>query len=138
MYHLQAKSSKVIFSHETALYLHDLTDRDPLKWSVTIPAGYNGWRLRKAGIRVHSVKKELYTLGIAKAKTLYGRPILSYNMERTVCDIVRNRNRMDMSVVNEAIKRYVAGKDKNIPQLMRYAKELNVQKMLREYVEILQ
>lgn len=137
LYRLQAKCSKAIFSHETALYLHDLTDRDPLVWSVTIPAGYNGWRLREAGIRVHSVKKELHTYGIVKSKTLYGRPILTYNKERTVCDIVRNRNKMDSAVLSEAINRYVAGKDKNIPQLMRYAKEFNVEKKVREYMEIL-
>lgn len=137
MYRLQAKYSKAIFSHETALYLHDFTDRDPQVWSVTIPAGYNGWRLREAGLRVHSIKNELHTYGIEKTKTLYGRPILTYNKERTVCDIVRNRNKIDVAVLREAINRYVACKDKNVPQLLRYAKEFGVQKKVREYLEIL-
>ncbi|MUV37130.1 hypothetical protein JNUCC1_00936 [Lentibacillus sp. JNUCC-1] len=57
MYMLQMKRPKVVFSHETALFCHDLTDRDPLEWSVTVPNGYNATKLRNSGIQVYSVKK---------------------------------------------------------------------------------
>lgn len=50
MYRIQAKNQRIIFSHETALYLHDLTDRDPIELSVTIPYGYNATHLRDEGI----------------------------------------------------------------------------------------
>ena len=39
-YIFQYKCTKAIFSHETALYFHDLTDRTPLKYMVTVPSGY--------------------------------------------------------------------------------------------------
>lgn len=137
MYRLQAKNRRIIFSHETALYLHDLTDRDPLEWSVTVPYGYNATHLRRAGVKVYTVKKELHQLGITEGETLYGRPILIYNKERTICDIVRNRNNMDGAILNDAIKRYLKQKDKNIPLLLRCAGKLNVQNTLRGYLEIL-
>ncbi|MBZ9606309.1 type IV toxin-antitoxin system AbiEi family antitoxin domain-containing protein [Clostridium estertheticum] len=137
MYTLQAKSKRVIFSHETALYLHELTDRDPLEWSVTIPYGYNGSNLRKSGIKVYTVKKELHLMGVTELKTLYGRPIKVYDKERTICDIVRNRNNMDVAILNEGIKRYLDSKDKNIPLLLRYAKALDIQNIIRNYMEIL-
>lgn len=137
LYTLQAKSKRIIFSHETALYLHELTDRDPIEWSVTIPSGYNGSNLREAGIKVYTVKKELHLIGVTQSKTLYGRPIKVYDKERTICDIVRNRNNMDVAILNEAIKRYLDNKDKNIPLLLRYAKELGVQNTIRSYMEIL-
>ena len=137
MYTLQVKSKRIVFSHETALYLHELTDRDPLEWSVTIPAGYNGSNLREAGIKVYTVKKELHLTGVTELKTLYGRPIKVYDKERTICDIVRNRNNMDVAILNEGIKRYLYNKDKNIPLLLRYAKELGVQNTIRSYMEIL-
>lgn len=70
-------------------------------------------------------------------KTIYGRDIKAYNKERTICDIVRNRNNMDVGILNEAVKRYLSSKDKNIPLLMRYAEELDIQNILRNYVEIL-
>lgn len=137
MYRIQAKNQRIIFSHETALYLHDLTDRDPIEWSVTIPYGYNATHLRDEGIKVYTVKKTLHQMGVIELKTIYGRNIKAYNKERTICDIVRNRNNMDVGILNEAVKRYLNSKDKNIPLLMRYAEELDIQNVLRNYVEIL-
>ena len=137
MYRLQAKNQRAIFSHETALYLHDLTDRDPIEWSVTVPYGYNATHLRNEGVKVYTVKKSLYQMGVTELRTIYGRPIKAYNKERTICDIIRNRNNMDIAILNEAIKRYLDTKDKNIPLLLRYAKELGVQNYLRKYMEIL-
>ena len=137
MYRLQAKNQRIIYSHETALYLHDLTDRDPIRWTVTVPYGYNASHLRKEGVRVYTVKKDLYLMGVTEAKTVHGRQIKTYNRERTICDIVRNRNNMDVAILNEAIKRYLGNKEKNISLLMKYAQELEVQNILRKYVEIL-
>ncbi len=137
MYRIQAKNQRVIFSHETALYLHDLTDRDPLKWSVTVPYGYNATHLKDEGITIYTVKKTLHQMGITEMKTIYSRLIKAYDKERTICDIVKNRNNMDVAILNDSIKRYLNLKEKNIPLLLRYAKELNVEKILRDYLEIL-
>ncbi|HZX21758.1 MAG TPA: type IV toxin-antitoxin system AbiEi family antitoxin domain-containing protein [Clostridia bacterium] len=137
MYRLQAKNQRVVFSHETALYLHDLTDRDPIEWSVTVPHGYNATHLRDEGVKVYAVKKDFHQLGVAKLKTIYGRSIKVYNKERTICDIIRNRNNMDIAILNEAIRRYLGAKDKNIPLLLRYAEKLGILNVARNYVEIL-
>ena len=137
MYRLQAKNRRTIFSHETALYLHDLTDRDPIEWSVTVPYGYNATHLRKTGVRVYTVKKEFHRLGVFRGETPYGRPIQVYNKERTLCDIIRNRSNTDGAILNDAVKRYLKQKDKNIPLLLRYAGKLNIQNTLRGYLEIL-
>lgn len=137
MYSLQARTNKLIYSHETALYLHDLTDRDPLEWVGTVPAGYNSSNLRVAGVKVYTVKKEFHLLGVTAGKTEYGRPVSVYDKERTICDIVRSRNNLDVGIINESIKRYIADKEKNIPLLLRYAEKFRVQKILRTYLEIL-
>lgn len=137
MHRIQAKNQRTIFSHETALFLHDLTDRDPLEWSVTVPFGYNATHLKGEGLNVFTVKKELHQMGVAELETQFGRPIKVYNKERTLCDVLRNRNNMDIAILNEAIKKYLKSRDKNIPLLMRYAGELDVQNRLRDYVEIL-
>ncbi len=137
MYRIQARNQKAIFSHETALYLHDLTDRDPIDWSVTVPHGYNATHLKDEGISIYTVKKDFYQMGVMEMKTIYGRPIKAYNQERTICDIVRNRNNMDIAILNDSIKRYIELKEKNIPLLLRYAKGLGVENILRKYLEIL-
>jgi len=93
IYIIQARSSRVVFSHETALFLHGLTDRDPTEWVVTLPSGYNATSLKKTVyIKVYFIKKELYELGIEESKTVYERRIIIYNKERTISDIVRSRN----------------------------------------------
>ena len=37
MYVSQKRKTKIIYSHETALFLHELTDRDPVNYTVTVP-----------------------------------------------------------------------------------------------------
>ncbi|MEK4404863.1 type IV toxin-antitoxin system AbiEi family antitoxin domain-containing protein [Sporosarcina sp. FSL K6-6792] len=137
LYSLQTRSSRLIYSHETALYLHDFTDRDPLQWVGTVPSGYNSTHLKNEGVKVYTVKKVLHKLGATTGQTEFGRKINLYDKERTICDIIRSRNKMDSNLINETIRRYVGRKDKNIPLLLRYAEQFRVQKILRNYLEIL-
>ncbi len=138
MYIMQARVSKAIFSHETALYLHDLTDRDPIELSVTVPDGYNTSNLKDKGIKVHKIKKELHEVGVIQLKTVFNRSIRVYDKERTICDIIRNRNNMDIAILNDALKRYMRDKEKNIHRLLKYAKELRIYNVTRKYMEMLQ
>ena len=136
MYVLQARSKKAIFSHETALYLHDLTDRDPLQYTVTLPSGYNASNFKNDGIYVYFIKNDLLNLGVEYGKTPFGRNIRVYNKERTICDIVRNRNGIDSAIFNDGIRRYLSGKEKDIPKLLQYAEKFRVEKIIRQYVEV--
>jgi predicted transcriptional regulator of viral defense system len=137
MYVLQARSKKVVFSHETALFLHDLSDRDPLDYTVTLPSGYNATRFKENGVNVYFIKDELLEIGVEYGKTIFGRNIRVYDKERTICDLIRSRNSMDVAIVNEGIKRYLIRKDKNIAKLMKYAKIFKVDKNLRNYLEVI-
>lgn len=137
MYNYQIRKGKMIYSHETALYLLDLTDRDPLSYSITVPYGYNASRLKKEGLIIHSVKKELFNLGMCMKKTIFGNEVKTYNMERTICDVVRDRNNQDVAVVLEALKRYINRKDKDINKLMNYARLFRIENVLRPYLEVL-
>ncbi len=136
LYRYQAKYEKAISSHETALFLHDLTDRDPIKYSVTVPESYNASHLRALKFKVYSIKKMLYNLGLSESKTAFGREVKCYNLERTICDIVRHRNQIDIAVISDAIKRYSVRKDRNVPQLMRYAEKMRVVKPVSSYMEV--
>lgn len=138
MYILQSRVSKAVFSHETALYLHDLTDRDPINYSVTLPSGFNGSSLKNEGVKIYKIKKELHELGVVELKTIFGRSIRVYNKERTICDIIRNRNNMDVAILNDALRRYIKDKDKNINLLLKYSKEFRIYNITRKYMEMLQ
>jgi predicted transcriptional regulator of viral defense system len=136
MYIIQQKNSRLIYSHETALYLHELSDRDPLEYTVTVPYGYHNPYLKDEDIKIHTVKKELHLLGVMEKETIFGRKIKVYNKERTICDILKDRNNMDISTVNEAIRKYLTGKDKKLPLLLDYGDKLKISSVLRKYLEM--
>ena len=64
MYLLHLRCGQAVFSHETALFFHDLTDREPLKYTITVRTGYNPSRLQEDGFQVYTVKKDLHEIGI--------------------------------------------------------------------------
>ena len=137
MYATQQRRPKIIYSHETALFLHDLTDRDPISYSVTVPTGYNTVKLREEGFTVYTIKRDLHTVETTEAKTMVGHTVRVYTMERTICDCLRSRCRMDVTLLTDALRRYVRRKDKNLNTLMKMAKTFRVEQPLRHYMEVL-
>lgn len=135
MYGIQLRSDKIVFSHETALYLHDLTDRDPLTYTVTVPRGYGTGRLRESGISVVTVMPDMFKIGVTKGKTIHGREISVYDMERTICDIIKARGKMDKDTYYNALRRYADSDRKDISKLMEYAKRMKIYKQVREEME---
>lgn len=133
----QLRKNKMIYSHETALFLHDLTDRDPLGYCITVPSGYNTSKLKQEGLIVRTIKKELFETGICTRKTAFGNDVKTYDMERTICDILRDRKNQDPSVLSDALKRYSRRKEKDLNKLMKYAGIFKVEKVLRPYLEVL-
>jgi len=137
MFIVQLQRPKIIYSHETALFLHELTDRDPISYMVTVPTGYNPTRLREDGFTVFTIKRELHEIGVTKLTTMFGNSVTVYDLERTICDCLRSRNNLDIAVVTDAIKRYAKRKDKNLNKLMQMAETFKVTKLLRGYMEVL-
>ena len=137
VFNLQSRFKRGIYSHETALFLWDLTDRKPNRYHMTFPANYNLTKAKAENIRCVQCKDILYDLGITEVITPGGNKVRAYSVERTLCDILRLHSHVDIQIVTEAFKRYVIRKDKNIPVLSEYAKILKVEKKLRAYLEVL-
>jgi len=137
MFSFQARYKLSIFSHETALYLHDLTDRTPLSYSISVLVGYHSISLKESGIKIFYVNRDLFDLGVISMKSPHGNEIRTTNLERTICDVLRSRNQMDVQFVNEALKKYVIHQGRNIDHLYNYAKQFRIQRIVRTYIEIL-
>lgn len=137
MYILHLRCQQAIFSHDTALYLHDLTDREPQKNIITVKTGYNPTKLKADNIQVYTVKEDLLDLGRTTLKTPFGYEVPVYNMERTICDIVRSRNNIEIQTFQDALRQYTQHKNKNLRILMQYAKLFRVDRVLRQYLEVL-
>ena len=134
---LQTRFKRGIFSHETALFLWDLTDRTPIVYHMTFPTNYNLSNPHLEGIRCAQVKPEFYVLGVETVPSPAGNIIKCYSVERTLCDILRPYYDTDIQIVTDAFKRYARSNKKNIPLLSEYAYKLGVAKKIRTYLEVL-
>jgi len=137
LFNLQTRFKKGIFSQETALFLFDLTDRTPSRYHMTFPLGYNTTSLNSENVKYCRVKNDIYELGVTTVKTPGNNWVRAYGIERTLCDILKGRNHVDIQIISDAFKRYAKSKDKNIPLLSEYAKILRVEKKIRSYLEVL-
>lgn len=134
---LQLQFPKLVFSHETALYLHDLAEMEPMPLSVTVDSKYNCQALADKGVQIFYTKKVWHSLGVCEMPSPSGHLIRVYNQERTVCDIIRKREHMDVSVFNFAIREYVKRKDRNYLRLAEYAKAFHIERQLRDVMGVL-
>lgn len=137
MYLLHLRCPQAIFSHETALFMHDLSNREPLEYSITVKTGYNPTRLQDDGIKVFTIKTELHEVGLSIARTSFGHNVPVYDKERTICDVLRSRSQIEIQTFQDALKAYVRRKDKDLRTLMHYAKLFRVENILRQYLGVL-
>lgn len=131
------RSNKIIFSHETALFLHGISDRTPFEHTITVPSGSTPSYAIKEQCKIYFVKPELFELGKTTLKTAFGNEVVAYDLERTICDIVRSRNKVGTETFLSALKLYAEQPDKNLNRLNDYAKQLRVSNVLRKYLEVL-
>ena len=128
------KFKKGIYSHNTALYFYGMTDRTPFRLDMTFPSNN---RVNNELLNVHYIKKEFYDLGQTEFELENDLIIKVYNLERTICDIIRDRNKIDLQIFNTAINDYMKRKDKNLILLSEYAKKFKIDKILAQYMEVL-
>ena len=131
------KNKKIVYSHETALMLHGLMEREVSAYSVTVPRGYNSRTLTEKGYQVYTQQPDLYHIGITSVEDNFGNIVPVYDLERTICDIVKRKKKMDIQIFQTALKEYALNKDKNLHNLMKYAKQFNVEEQVRSYIEVL-
>ncbi len=136
IYILQTKFHRGIFSHETALYLLGFSDRVPHKFTMSFPQGYSTHELENEPIYVKRIIKENFYLGIQQIETPYKNIVNVYDIERTLCDIVKGQG-CDIQIIKDAMKKYVSFKYKDIPKLLEYSEILRVKSKIQRYMEVL-
>lgn len=134
LYILSLQYKKIVYSHDTALYLLGLSEREPTLFTVTVPRGYKVDYKGQESLRKVTVTEDRYLLGRSSAVTPFGRSVPCYNAERTLCDIFKADT--EAQEKQSAVREYLRGR-RNLPRLMEYAKLLHVEKKVRQYMEVL-
>lgn len=122
---------------ETALFYYQYSDRNPAEWNFTIDKNVSKLRTKidYPFIKAYRVESSLVTLGETKG-IIDSIDVRIYDRDRTICDVLRNMNKMDKEIFNKAIQGYVKDPKKNIPNLMMYAKMLRVQKKVKDLIGV--
>lgn len=138
---LQARSEKIVFCGETALYLHGLIDREYSKICISVPSGFNVSHIKSHikcdNLQVKYPPKEIHSLGVCELPSSSGNLVRAYDKERCICDLIKDRSNTEVQIFQTAIKEYVSDKSKKLNKLIEYAQVLGVRDEVMKYVEVL-
>ena len=137
MLSLSVRSELIVFSHESALFLNGISERTPFEHTVTIPSSKTLARSISSQCQIYYIKDELYELGKVRLITPMGNSVPSYDMDRTICDIVRSRSRIADETFLSSLKQYAISPNKNLANLSLYADKMGVLQQVRQYLEVL-
>ena len=132
-YSFQLKYKKVIFSHMNALYFYGMTEEFPYNYTVTVSQNYHMDTVNEK-CNVFYVSNDILELGICEVKTPNGNKVRAYDLERSICDIIKSKNRMDLEQVKKTIRQYMKSKVKNMSKLSEYSKKMGINKQVIEMV----
>ena len=136
LYIMQVRNEAVIFSGETALYLHGLIDREYSEICVSVPTGYNATHLKTGNVHVKYASKNSYGLGVCTVPSASGNMVRVYDRERCICDLISDRKKIEVQNFQTAIKEYMLGKGKKLSRLGEYAEKLGIRDEVMKYVEV--
>lgn len=137
MFSLGIRSNMIVFSHESALFLNGISERTPFEHTVTIPSSKTLARSISNQCKIYYIKDELHELGKTQLPTPMGNMVWAYDMDRTICDIVRSRSRMADEIFISSLKQYVVNHGKNLSNLSLYASRMGILTRVRQYLEVL-
>ena len=126
-----------VFCMETALFFYKYSDRNPAEWNITVDKNTSRQRtnIDYPFIKAYRVEPALLNLGETDGIIEFTK-VRIYDRDRTICDVLRNMSKMDKEIFNKAIQRYLNDPQKNIPNLMEYAKALRVQKKVNDLIGV--
>lgn len=135
---IQNRSDKLVFSHATALFLNGMSDRVPHSLDITVPQGDNISRIKQtySNTRFHYCKKEIWNLGIIQVTTPQGYSVKTYDAERCICDIIKDKKNIDTQIFTQAIKEYFS-KRCDARKIIKYSRQMGIEQKIRTYMEVL-
>ena len=113
---------------------HELSTHVPAATCIAIDAKRKVRLPEYPPIDLYYWKKENLDFGVVE-KEISGYKVLITDMERTVCDAVKYRNKIGLDVCGEVIDSYLKNENRNITLLHEYAGRLRVKNTLTKYLE---
>ncbi len=125
-----------IVSLTSAAFFYKLTSGESGKVTITLNRDQKPPKLPLDLFNYFYTTSKFYDIGL-NVVDQNGRQFKIYDVERTVCDIVRHRSKYDLALVREVLENYLLRDDCDIDKLLDYAKQLRVYNVVVQYLEIL-
>ena len=77
-----------------------------------------------------------FELGVAE-REIEGYKVRIYDLEKSVCDAVKFRNKIGVDISSEILKNYLVRSDRNLTRLNEYAKKMRVANILNGLIDYL-
>lgn len=118
---------------ESALNYYGYIDRTPSVWHVAVKStsARTRFNVECINIKPHFITASKYPIGITEAK-IDGFNIKIYDRERTICDVLSSKNKMDAETYSQAVQNYLKDAKHDISALIKYAPKLQVETKVRE------
>lgn len=125
-----------VVSLKSAAYYYKLLDGDEGKIEITLNRDQKPPKLPYDFFSYYYTTSKFYEIGL-NVIDQDGRTLKIYDIERTVCDIIRHRSKYDSYIVREVIDNYLKNENRDIDKLLDYASQLRVRSIVENYLEIL-
>ena len=128
---------RLVFSHTTAAFLHAISERTPFDHTISIPSSQTIPASLRAEVKCFYVKDDICLLGKISMMTQFGNAVPCDDLERTVCDLIRDRSRIGEEDFLAAIKNYFKSDKKNLQRLGSYAEKMKIAKKVNAIMELM-
>jgi predicted transcriptional regulator of viral defense system len=127
-------TNKAVICLASASAYYGLTTFNPSENEIAVPHNTPRFNLEYPPVKVYYFPDKLYEAGIKIVKKKNGT-FKVYNMEKTIADLFRYRNKIGEDIVIESLKNYLSSKNKNINRLLEFAEICNVKKIILPYIK---
>lgn len=126
-----------IICMNSALFYHGYSDRTPSEWHLAVNKDISKYKLKidYPFVKLYLFEKHLLEIGLTEIE-IDGNFARIYDKERTICDCLRYIGKMDKEIFNKAVQYYIRDPRKNIPNLIKYAKKLRVEKKVKDLIGV--
>ena len=121
----------------SALYYYGYIDRLPLAWDIAVSRNTSKSRFNidYPYVQPHYMEDAHLQYGVSTA--VYSDCVLSiFDRDRLICECIKHENKMERETFNKAIISYINDSQKNITNLLDYAKRRNIHKKVRTRMEV--
>ena len=135
---LAALFPEAVVCVHSALFHYGYSDRTPLAWSLAFPRNFSRSRLKLEYPPIQPYFVQENALGLGKSTGNFnGVALAIYDRERTICDCFKYREKMDAEIFNKAIHGYTNDNEKNVGNLIEYAKAMRVYNKMADVMGVM-